>query len=99
MLELTSAADIKQNMGASTEYLTLNDFTDIKYNKGSNLWDATTSVTCRMGQHENTISTSGGTNIQAGLHTGMSILVNENSTTFVYEEEKYTRIPNVVLMP
>lgn len=98
MLELTSAADIKQNMGASTEYLTLNDFTDIKYNKGSNLWDATTSVTCRMGQHENTISTSGGTNIQAGLHTGMSILVNESSTTFVYEEEEYTRIPNVVLM-
>lgn len=98
MLELTSAADIKQNMGASTEYLTLNNFTDIKYNEGSKLWDATTSVTCRMGQHENTISTSGGTNIQAGLHTGMSILANQGDTTFDYEREKYTRIPNVVLM-
>lgn len=45
-----------------------------------------------------TTSTGGGTNIQAGLFTGMRMLANSSDTTVDVAGTTVTRIPNVVLM-
>lgn len=45
-----------------------------------------------------TASTSGGTNIQAGLFRGMSILANTADTTAIVNGTTVTRVPNVILM-
>ena len=55
------------------------------------------TVTCYI-EHQRSANTDSKTNIQYGLYTGMSMLAEEPETTFTYEGEKYTRIPNVVLM-
>ena len=43
-------------------------------------------------------STSGGTNIQAGLFRGMSILADTRETTATVNGTTVTRVPNVILM-
>lgn len=45
-----------------------------------------------------TASTSGGTNIQAGLFRGMGILASNDDTTANVQGTTVTRIPNVILM-
>ncbi|OUO33544.1 FctA domain-containing protein [Olsenella sp. An293] len=58
---------------------------------------ATADVYCAI--NGNTASTGGGTNIQAGLFMGMSILANNTDTTYGLENgQEVTRIPNVILM-
>lgn len=59
--------------------------------------DGKATVTCYIGQQGNA-NTDSKTNIQYGLYTGMNMLAEESETTFTYEGENYTRIPNVVLM-
>lgn len=56
---------------------------------------ATADVYCAATKR--TASTSGGTNIQAGLFRGMSILAQSNTTANV-NGATVTRIPNVILM-
>lgn len=59
--------------------------------------DASADVICRY--NENTVGTAGGTNIQAGLFEGMSILTDDKlDTTYEVNGTTVTRIPNVVLM-
>ena len=57
--------------------------------------EATADVYCAA--TDRTASTSGGTNIQAGLFRGMSILAQSNTTANV-NGATVTRIPNVILM-
>lgn len=57
-----------------------------------------TDVTCYIGNSAEVATTYSKTNIQYGLFQGMSMLADEQNTTFEYDGETYTRIPNVVLM-
>lgn len=57
---------------------------------------ATADVYCYA--TDRTASTSGGTNIQAGLFRGMSILANTTETTATVNGTTVTRVPNVILM-
>lgn len=57
---------------------------------------ATADVYCAATQR--TASTSGGTNIQAGLFRGMGILASNDDTTANVQGTTVTRIPNVILM-
>ena len=57
---------------------------------------ATADVCCAATQR--TASTSGGTNIQAGLFRGMGILASNDDTTANVQGTTVTRIPNVILM-
>lgn len=57
---------------------------------------ATADVYCAATKR--TASTSGGTNIQAGLFRGMGILASNDDTTANVQGTTVTRIPNVILM-
>ena len=59
--------------------------------------DGKATVTCYI-EHQRIANTDSKTNIQYGLYTGMNMLAGAPETTFTYEGERYTRIPNVVLM-
>lgn len=65
-------------------------------NSNVNKREANATVCCNI--NKQTADTAGGTNIQAGMEQGMSMLANASSTLYEYEGEQYTRIPNVVLM-
>ncbi|MBM6730580.1 VWA domain-containing protein [Bifidobacterium pullorum subsp. saeculare] len=60
--------------------------------------DGEATVTCNIGVHTTSAKTDSKTNIQFGLHEGMSMLADEQTTTFEYDDKTYTRIPNIVLM-
>ena len=96
LLPLTTAESISNSVlsvdGQIGNYL---EVTSFELYQGSRM-EANATVRCNI-NNEST-STSGGTNIQAGLDLGMSLLADAGNTTFEYEGETYTRIPNVVLM-
>lgn len=74
------------------QYLEIRNY-DQRLNIGPD--KATADIYCAATRH--TASTSGGTNIQAGLFRGMSILAQSNTTANV-NGATVTRIPNVILM-
>lgn len=57
--------------------------------------EADATVRCNI--NGESADTAGGTNIQAGMDLGMSMLTG-NDSAYTYEGTTYTRIPNVVLM-
>lgn len=74
------------------------DYVYLSYFSGTSGQDnGKATVTCDIGERSSA-STDSKTNIQYGLHTGMSMLADAETTTFEYGEGTYTRIPNVVLM-
>ncbi len=83
---------IDQNDDGKRDYVYLSFFSGT-----SGRDDGEATVTCDIGEGSYA-STNSKTNIQYGLHTGMSMLADAETTTFEYGEETYTRIPNVVLM-
>ena len=89
----TIANEVPSAEGQVGEYL---EVTRFKPYRGSSRWEANATVRCNINMES--ADTAGGTNIQAGLDLGMSLLADQKDTTFDYEGEKYTRIPNVVLM-
>ena len=89
LLELTPASEI----GLEGNYL---EITQFEIYKSDSKREANATVKCTI--NNQSASTAGGTNIQAGLEEGMSLLSDVQTTTFDYEGEEFTRIPNVVLM-
>lgn len=90
LLELTEARNINAPSG---NYLQITRFEPYESTSGKREADAT--VHCNINNRD--ADTAGGTNIQAGMDLGMSMLTEVNSA-YTYEETRYTRIPNVVLM-
>lgn len=91
--ELVSGKEIL-NQVKDSEYLEIQDY-DQNLNDGND--KATANVYCAI--NGNSASTSGGTNIQAGLFRGMSILAENADTKYTLDNgSKVTRIPNVILM-
>lgn len=76
------------------QYLEITDFD--RYTSDSGKQEANATVQCNI--NNESADTAGGTNIQAGMEQGMSMLAGASSTLYEYEGEQYTRIPNVVLM-
>ena len=75
------------------QYLEIRNY-DQRLNIGPD--KATADIYCAATRH--TASTSGGTNIQAGLFCGMGILASNDDTTANVQGTTVTRIPNVILM-
>lgn len=76
------------------QYLEITDFD--RYTSASDKQEANATVQCNI--NNKSADTAGGTNIQAGMDLGMSMLADAESTLYEYEGKSYTRIPNVVLM-
>ena len=96
LLPLTEASAIK-NKVTDGNYLEITDFTIKEPTSAGGKREADATVTCNI--NDEPAQTDGGTNIQAGLDVGMSLLSNdENNTIYTYENQSFTRIPNVVLM-
>lgn len=91
LLDLTEAGDIAAAVPDGEEYFSLTSFTGTP---GAD--DGAAEVTCNI--NSQTTNTGSGTNIQAGLYEGMSILADVPETTFATSAGEVTRIPNVVLM-
>lgn len=90
LLKLTSASEMT---GVSNgEYLEITRFVP---NDSGTKREADATVRCNI--NGESADTAGGTNIQAGMDLGMSMLTGINSA-YTYEGTTYTRIPNVVLM-
>lgn len=90
LLELTSASEMTNV--SNGEYLKITRF--VPYDS-STKHEADATVRCNINNQD--AITAGGTNIQAGMDLGMSMLTEVDST-YTYEGTEYTRIPNVVLM-
>lgn len=90
LLELTEARNINAPSG---NYLQITRFEPYESTSGKREADAT--VHCNINNRD--ADTAGGTNIQAGMDLGMSMLTGIDSA-YTYEGTTYTRIPNVVLM-
>lgn len=90
LLELTEARKINAPSG---NYLQITRFKPYESTSGKREADAT--VHCNINNQD--ADTAGGTNIQAGMDLGMSMLTGIDSA-YTYEGTTYTRIPNVVLM-
>lgn len=90
LLELTSAREMTDV--SNGEYLEITSF--VPYDS-STKHEANATVRCNINRES--ADTAGGTNIQAGMDLGMSMLTGIDSA-YTYEGTKYTRIPNVVLM-
>lgn len=60
--------------------------------------DGEAKILCNIGDEKICVTTDSKTNIQYGLFEGMSILANQEETTFTFNDKTYTRIPNIVLM-
>lgn len=73
-------------------YLSIYDYT---YTPGQDGGRA--DVRCNI--NNDTTSTGGGTNIQAGMFAGMKILADNRDTTAEVNGETVIRVPNVILMP
>lgn len=79
------------------DYFEISSFTLKEKSDPDAKQEANASVTCNI--NNKTMQTAGGTNIQAGLNTGMNMLINEDTTTFKLQDgTDVTRTPNVVLM-
>lgn len=90
---LTTGEELQKKV-TNGEYLSLADW---KPGEDSDLDDTSANVVCNY--NENVVGTAGGTNIQAGLFEGMSILTDDKlDTTYEVNGTTVTRIPNVVLM-
>lgn len=76
------------------QYLEITAFD--RYTSDSDKQEANATVQCNI--NNESADTAGGTNIQAGMDLGMSMLADAESTLYEYEGKSYTRIPNVVLM-
>ncbi|KFI85455.1 hypothetical protein BSAE_1308 [Bifidobacterium pullorum subsp. saeculare DSM 6531 = LMG 14934] len=90
LVPLTTAEEILQHV-SNGQYL---EITNYSYTSGKDGGTATVHSNINNA----TTTTDGGTNIQAGLFAGMSMLANSNDTTVTVAGESVTRIPNVVLM-
>lgn len=90
LLELTSAS--KMTNVSNREYLKITKF--VPDDSGAKR-EADATVHCNINNWD--ADTAGGTNIQAGMDLGMSMLTGIDSA-YTYEGTTYTRIPNVVLM-
>ena len=90
LLELTSAS--KMTNVSNEEYLKITKF--VPDDSGAKR-EADATVHCNINNRD--ADTAGGTNIQAGMDLGMSMMTGINSA-YTYEGTTYTRIPNVVLM-
>lgn len=90
LLELTSASAMT-NVG-NGEYL---EITKFEPDDSGAKREADATVRCNI--NGESADTAGGTNIQAGMDLGMSMLTGIDSA-YIYEGATYTRIPNVVLM-
>lgn len=95
LLELTELSfddsQYPKNEERIPQYLQITSFTGTK-----NQDNGIANISCHINGRQS--RTDSKTNIQFGLNEGMSMLANENETTFEYEGENYTRIPNIVLM-
>lgn len=92
LLELTEIKDIPGQVRTSGTYLTMSQFSGTT---GQD--DGKAQITSSINQK--TVSTAGGTNIQAGLYEGMRILSEAKDTEFrTAAGGTVTRLPNVVLM-
>lgn len=87
---LTTGEAILQQV-SDENYLSIYDYT---YTPGQDGGRA--DVMCNI--NNDTTSTGGGTNIQAGMFAGMEILADNTYTTAEVNGETVTRIPNVILM-
>lgn len=90
LLGLTPASEMTDV--SNGEYLEITSF--VPYDS-STKHEANATVCCNI--NGESADTAGGTNIQAGMDLGMSMLTEVDST-YTYEGTEYTRIPNVVLM-
>ena len=90
LVPLTTADDILQKVDNS-QYLEIYDY-DYTPGEDGGRADIRSNINGRP------TSTGGGTNIQAGLFTGMRMLANSSDTTVDVAGTTVTRIPNVVLM-
>lgn len=90
LLNLTEARNINVPSG---NYLQITKFDP--YTSTSDKREAEATVHCNINNRD--AITAGGTNIQAGMDLGMSMLTGSDSA-YTYEGTTYTRIPNVVLM-
>ena len=93
LLDLTTAKDIKNI--SDKQYLEIASF---KLTSSSSGGKQEADATIRCNINNRTAKTAGGTNIQAGLDSGMRMLSGVSETTYQYLDHIYTRIPNVVLM-
>lgn len=91
LLPLTEVSDFRNVQDG--QYL---EITRFELYQSSTKLEANATVLCNI--NNESADTAGGTNIQAGMEEGMSMLSNVASTLYEYEGEQYTRIPNVVLM-
>lgn len=100
MLELTELSETNlnnvpdANNDGIPEYLNMSNFI---ITKAEPKREGEATIVCNIKGGE-TANTDSKTNIQYGLFEGMSMLADNDNTTFMYEEMSYTRIPNVVLM-
>lgn len=74
------------------QYLEITAFD--RYTSASDKQEANARVQCNI--NNASADTAGGTNIQAGMDLGMSMLADAESTLYEYEGKSYTRIPNVL---
>lgn len=88
--ELTSGEEMLGKV-KDGKYLEITD-----YGYSSSEKETVATVECHI--NGATAKTAGGTNIQAGLFSGMSILANNKDTTYTINETETVRIPNIVLM-
>lgn len=91
-LDLTTGDQILEQV-KDGEYLRISKW---KSGDDENKDDTSATVYCNISK--NSADTAGGTNIQAGLFRGMSILAHVDSTTVTVNGQSMTRVPNVVLM-
>lgn len=94
LLPLTSVSNSNFDDVQDGQYLEITKF--VLDTSNVNKLEANATVRCNI--NKQSADTAGGTNIQAGMEQGMSMLANASSTLYEYEGEQYTRIPNVVLM-
>ena len=94
LLPLTSVSNPNFDDVQDGQYLEITKF--VLDTSNVNKREANATVCCNI--NKQSADTAGGTNIQAGMEQGMSMLANASSTLYEYEGEQYTRIPNVVLM-
>lgn len=92
ILPLKTASEISSSV-TDGNYLSISSF---KIKKTESKVEADATIICNIDGTE--MATSGGTNIQAGMYDGMSLLTNLADTTYTFEGKTYTRMPNVVLM-
>ena len=90
LVPLTTADDILQKVN-NGQYLEIYEY-DYTPGEDRGRADILSNI------NDETTSTGGGTNIQAGLFAGMRMLANSSDTTVDVAGTIVTRIPNVVLM-